>query len=148
MSSATIGVDTIRAILRPIQPDRRRVGTEFFVVAAGTSTLGTCAFPIASAVLPVTATTTMVSVSPSEFTTRQSANVLSSERDRAKGEGLSSGADSPTTEAKNIGFCGHFIGDFVRIRARVGQVKRLFGGLKSPVETVNSKTLVVGSSLM
>ena len=45
-------------------------------------------------------------------------------------------------------FGGHFIGDFVRIRARVGQVKRLFGGLKSPVETVNSKTLVVGSSLM
>ena len=74
-------METIRAILRPIQPDRRGVSVAFFVVAAGATTvigaIGACAYLIAATALPTTATATAVSALPSEFTTSQSFTFLS-----------------------------------------------------------------------
>ncbi len=46
-----------------------RVRTAFFVAAAGTTTIGTCAYPIATTTLLTTVTTTTVSASPSELKT-------------------------------------------------------------------------------
>ena len=72
MSGAMIGMEKIitKIVLRPIQPDLPRVGSAFFVAAAGTATIGSCAYPIATPALLATVAATSVSASPSEFTTR------------------------------------------------------------------------------
>ena len=64
-----IGMEIIRAIRRPIQPDIPRVSTAFFVAAAGTASMGTCAYPFASTALLTAVAAASVSASPSELKT-------------------------------------------------------------------------------